>query len=92
MRASAEFADQAGLGGGEGEFAGDGGQPEAAVGVRRGREIVAQQRDLGVARGGEDQALQQGGEGDHGAARTLTKGQAGCNLRPHKASPRRACP
>ncbi len=62
----AEFADQAGLGGGEAELAGDRSEADAAVRVRLGREIAPQQRDLGVARGGEDEAFQQVGECDHG--------------------------
>jgi hypothetical protein len=63
-----EVADQGGLGGGEAKLAGDGGEAEATVGVGRGRKIVAQQRDLAVARGGEDEAFEQVGEQDHASA------------------------
>ena len=61
-----KFADQARLGGGERQLAGDRRQADAAIRVRLRREIAPQQRDLGVARRREHQALQQFGEGDHG--------------------------
>jgi len=62
-----QFADEGGLGGGEVEFTGDGGEGQAAVGVGLGFEILAQQADLVVAALGEEQAFEEGGEGDHAA-------------------------
>jgi len=41
------------------------GKADAAVRIRLGGEIAPQQRDLGVARRGENQTLQQVGERDH---------------------------
>jgi len=63
-----ELADEAGLGGGEGEIAGNRGEADAAVGIGLGRKVAAQQRDLRVARGREDEAFEQVGEGDQASS------------------------
>jgi len=62
-----QVADHARFGGGERQLAGDGCKSDAAIGVGLGREVAPQQRDLGEPAGGEHQALQQVGEGDHAA-------------------------
>jgi len=62
-----EGADEEGLCGGEGKFAGEGGQAEASVGVGLGGEVAAEEGNLGEAAGGEDEAFEEVGEGDHGA-------------------------
>ena len=68
------------LGGAQGQLAGQGGQADAAVGIRLRREPVAQQGQLGVPARREDQALQQGGEG--GQAQRNGSGTTGDRLRP----------
>ena len=60
--------DQPGLGGGESQRARNGGQAPAALRVRLGAEIPAQQRELGQAPRREHQAFEQGGKGDHSAS------------------------
>ena len=61
----AELADQAGFGSLERQISGDCRQPQTAVRIRLRGEIPPQQRDLGIAGRGEDETLQQFGEGDH---------------------------
>ena len=63
-----EGADQEGLGGVERQLSRQRRQAETAVGVGLGGEVAAQEGDLGQAAGGEDQAFEQLGEGDHAAA------------------------
>ena len=74
---SSEFPDQAGLRRGERQFSGDRRQPDTAVWIGLRGEIPPQQRDLGIARRGEDQTFQQGGERNHGipCGRIATKRQ-----------------
>ena len=61
-----EAADEGGLGLGEDEAAGQRGEPVAAVGVGRLAEVGLDQPQLAVARGLEDEALEQLGEALHG--------------------------
>ncbi len=65
---SGKLADQAGLGGGEGQLAGDGSQAKAAVRIRLGLEVAPHQRDLREAGLGKDQALQKRCKRDHAAS------------------------
>ena len=80
-------ADQAGLGGIEGELAGECCEADAAIGVRFGLEEAAQQRHLGQPARGQGQPLQQLGEGDHAAASAGSGDTAGGPSSPSSSSP-----
>ena len=59
------LADHRGLGSGKAEFAGQGGQRPAPVGIGRRTQIVPQQDQFGVARTGQRQPVKEFGKGPH---------------------------
>ncbi len=61
-----QFAQQRRLDALQVQRAGDGGKAIAPVRIRRIAEVIGQQLQLAVARRGEDEAVEKGGEGLHG--------------------------
>ena len=62
------LADHRRFGGVERQIAGQAGQGPAALGIRRVPQIIAQQSELAVARGGEGEPVEQQGEGFHASS------------------------